>query len=120
MATRATYRFVDTRKDVSYNNIEIYIHYDGYPSGAVNYFIKGLSSENTNRNLPEEFITINKNAQFTVDCYKHGDTEYHYDIFQISKSEYTIAARFRNIKTNKFETFFNGKLTDFIKKYKED
>lgn len=71
MSTRATYRFIPA--DPKFKPaITVYIHHDGYPSGAAGY-LQGASSA-------EDFIRKNARAEITLSHEVHGDTEYRYDI----------------------------------------
>lgn len=84
MSTRATYLFKgdDIRPDVCF-----YIHYDGYPEGAAEYFRDMLNQVNERGGLAGRFIRGNSYAEFTGGHNNHGDTEYRYTIHQDGKLE---------------------------------
>lgn len=72
MSTRANYIFLK-------NNISLciaYIHYDGYPAGAANYFQKALLLGDGRIDNPGEFLRANPEAELCSDT--HGDIEYLY------------------------------------------
>lgn len=78
MSTRANYVFYK-------NGISLciaYIHYDGYSSGAANYFQKALLLGDGRINNPREFLRANPEAELCSDI--HGDIEYLYT-FDIDK-----------------------------------
>ena len=79
MSTRATYLFSNT--SMAGEDVCIYIHHDGYPSGAAQYLsrAKNLSSRDR-RPLLESFIAANKGAEITRSHSTHGDTDYRYSI----------------------------------------
>lgn len=126
MATRATYRFDDQRgiKDRQYERVDIYIHHDGYPAGAAEYFKialdakreSSISSGNPRRGLLESFLTGNKRSEITHNYTKHKDTEYHYILIQF-EDEYQFQAFSKNIEGGDFHMFFDGTLEEFINQY---
>jgi len=77
MSTRATYRFSNTA--LAGEDVTVYIHHDGYPMGAAEYFRKALDEKmDSGKPLLEAFITANRGALITRDHEAHGDTEYRY------------------------------------------
>lgn len=77
MSTRATYTFSNTA--LAGEDVTVYIHHDGYPVGAAEYFRKALNEKmDTGKPLLEAFITANRGALITRDHEAHGDTEYRY------------------------------------------
>ena len=86
MATRATYR-------ISCGNqaeLTVYIHWDGYPEGAADYFDRALDLYENPREskLLEQasfeacFLIANPKAEVTRSHEWHGDTEYRYEIWR--------------------------------------
>lgn len=106
MATRATYRFTNTY---------IYIHYDGYPEGAANYFYQTIISPSKG-NFATQFIRAVPSAEITSSHAIHGDTDYRYDITGTGPNA-TIEAYARLGK--EWRHFFNGTLYQFISTYSE-
>tara|TARA_R110000822_G_scaffold266119_1_gene389961 strand:+ start:187 stop:564 length:378 start_codon:yes stop_codon:yes gene_type:complete len=77
MSTRATYLFSNT--SMAGEDVCIYIHHDGYPSGAAQYLSNAKHrSSRDRRPLLESFIAANKGAQITHSHQAHGDTDYRY------------------------------------------
>ncbi len=104
MSTRATYQFISEWSGTH----TAYIHHDGYPLGAAHYFSDG---EKTISNI-NAFIRANHNAEMTASHEIHGDTEYRYTV----KSGHLIAQKRVNF-TDKFDTFWQGAIADFVKEY---
>ena len=79
MSTRATYLFSNT--SMAGEDVCIYIHHDGYPSGAAQYLSNAKHLSSTDRRpLLESFIAANKGAEITRCHSTHGDTDYRYSI----------------------------------------
>jgi len=77
MSTRATYTFSNTA--LAGEDITVYIHHDGYPMGAAEYFRKAMDEKlDSGRQLLEAFIAANDRAMITRCHQAHGDTEYRY------------------------------------------
>lgn len=125
MATRATYTF-KTEAQYDYErraDVHVYIHYDGYPSGAASYFNAALKLLNDRRaplsnlrgGITEQFIRANPLAEITSHADNHGDTEFHYDVIKSSGSIRLEAYELQRNQT-KYQ-FFNGTLEDFVNKY---
>ena len=81
MSTRATYTI---KENESVNSF--YIHHDGYPSYAYNYFKNMIDFESNIEPLykskggyAERFLRANSGAMFTSRPSNHSDREYHYD-----------------------------------------
>jgi hypothetical protein len=127
MSTRATYRIAAN----SYSESEqqyFYIHYDGYPRGAVQYFkeflsnledlIEGEGYRTGNCVVAFGMLPL---SEFTRDHENHGDTEYRYNVyhdqqqgtFHVTGYRHTWGANPEDIWTR----FFEGAMEDFIKKY---
>lgn len=77
MSTRATYQIDFAR---------FYIHHDGYPEGAAEYFARALDPANRgqdrapNASLADDFMRANSRAELIEDHADHGDTEYRYTV----------------------------------------
>lgn len=80
MSTRATYQITTEKLEV--DPVTLYIHYDGYPKGAMGYIKAGLLIESKRGTFIEQFIRINDMAEITPDHNAHGDTEFTYDIIE--------------------------------------
>jgi len=86
MATRATYRIACGNKA----ELTVYIHWDGYPEGAADYFDRALNLYENPRGseLLEKasfeacFLIANPKAEVTRSHESHGDTEYRYDVWR--------------------------------------
>ena len=83
MSTRANYIFKSGRKTLA----AFYIHHDGYPEGAAEYFHKALIYGKGKINSPDIFLRANDACE--ISCI-HGDIEYLYEF---------------NIKTQKLKVF---------------
>ena len=104
MATRATYQFINELADT----YTVYIHHDGDPEGAANYFKNGdalIFDIN-------DFIRANDAAEMTRSHEIHGDTDYRYTV----EGTRIIAEESVNF-TDKFETFFDGSVAVFVQQY---
>lgn len=78
MSTRATYTFSNTA--LAGEDVTVYIHHDGYPMGAAEYFRKAMDEKlDSGRQLLEAFIAANDRAMITRCHEAHGDTDYRYD-----------------------------------------
>tara|TARA_R110000822_G_scaffold233008_1_gene364588 strand:+ start:605 stop:940 length:336 start_codon:yes stop_codon:yes gene_type:complete len=105
MSTRATYQFISEWSGTH----TVYIHHDNYPQGAAMYFTDSNSESIYNVNT---FIRNNETAQLTESHQIHGDTEYRYTV----EGTRLIAQKRINF-TDKFETFFDGSVADFVQEY---
>ena len=77
MSTRATYTFSNTA--LAGEDVTVYIHHDGYPMGAAEYFRKAMDEKlDSGRQLLEAFIAANDRAMITRCHQAHGDTDYRY------------------------------------------
>ena len=126
MATRATYTF---KTETQYKfegpaDVHVYIHYDGYPSGAASYFNNALKLLNERRvplsnirgGITEQFIRANNLAEITSHADNHGDTEFHYDITKGDTGPIRIEAYELRRDETKYQ-FFNGTLEGFVARY---
>ena len=103
MSTRATYKF---------ETATIYIHYDGYFSGAAAYFYSWLTNPSKGCNATQ-FIRANEHAELTHSHGSHGDTEYQYDIAG-NGVESELVARSRNWSNDQWHTKYVGCVREFI------
>ena len=76
MSTRANYIFKAGRKTLA----TFYIHHDGYPEGATEYFQKALLLGNGKISSPDIFLRANSQCEISD---IHGDIEYLYE-FEIN------------------------------------
>ncbi len=104
MATRATYQFISEWS----GTYTAYIHHDGYPEGAAQYFLNG-DKPIFNINA---FIRANHRAEMTASHEIHGDTEYRYTL----QGSHLFAQKRINF-TNEFETIWDASIETFIGKY---
>ncbi len=112
MSTRATYQFKSGTQTLA----TIYIHHDGYPEGAAEYYFAPCFE----RFSVNSFFRANERAEITESHEIHGDTEYRYTV-QDEGQDSTIVAEKRVGDWNdpSWVEFFSGKLVDFINKYGE-
>ena len=103
MSTRATYCI---------DNHFFYIHCDGYPDGAAWYFWNMLHANSLRGGDAEAFLRGNTLSSFTESHTLHTDTEYRYTL-----NGYTLTAYERVDFSEKWLTFFNGNIWDFINLY---
>lgn len=113
MSTRANYSFIKNNKTL----VTFYIHHDGYPEGAANYFQKALLLSNGRIDSPDTFTRANTEAKI---CYNlMGDIEYHY-IFNIDTQVIKIEKIYYPDEESRFKRFITVSQTDiytFINKY---
>ena len=90
MATRATYEI---------ENSLFYIHHDGYPQGAAQYFLAAMEADikNDTITLEEAFARGNVRAEPIWTHDDHGDTEYRYTVktapYQLNPKDPTLMIR---------------------------
>lgn len=101
MSTRATYQFVHGC---------VYVHHDGYPSGAAEYFKNGVKNV-------EAFIRGNLKAELTMDHSMHQDTDYQYDINDFNGQLIARKSYFDEVLGKRYDVFFEGTVSEFITKY---
>ena len=118
MSTRATYLFSNT--SMAGEDVCIYIHHDGYPSGAAQYLsnAKHISSRDR-RPLLESFIAANKGAEITRCHSTHGDTDYRYFISGTGNALVTCHSRHVSLEDGEgfsthWKEIFSGTLNKFI------
>jgi hypothetical protein len=115
MSTRATYLF--TNNSMAAEDICVYIHHDGYPTGAAEYFRKALFIAKTDRRpILESFIAANSRAEITRSHQAHGDTDYRYTI---DRKDVKVQKRISNFSEehgfdNYWETIYSGSIEEFI------
>lgn len=127
MGTRATYSFSGQNKKTQH----VYIHWDGYPSGAAYYFQGAVtrlrerlkSAPSAERGgLFEAFIRANVQAEITSDPDMHGDTEFHYEVEEGYFVEENFNLRAYQYKWHPSDTadqrvrsiIWSGKLVEFL------
>ena len=110
MSTRATYQI---------NGTTLYIHHDGYPEGAAQYFRAALdwaeqyrAKHQRNRGLAEAFITANDRSELCKGHHVFGDTEWRYTV-----TGQDLKAEKRNMASDTWHPHFDGPLLDFVAKY---
>lgn len=118
MSTRAVYGFKDDR-----NTFWVYVHHDGYPTGAAEKFDEVLQSKKV-WELPRfeadefaaGFVAANKTSsgsvRLTTGPEAHGDTEYAYLIEQDGGA--LVITAYNSGEPSGDAMFFNGRLTEFI------
>lgn len=101
MSTRANYRIDD---------VLFYIHHDGYPEGAADYFNDAII-KNNGRLTAGAFMRANERCEFSDGL--HGDIEYFYNYNSKEDILRAYSVDFEGEKT----LFFNGSIFDFINEY---
>lgn len=117
MSTRATYQIADQIAGTH----TFYIHYDGYPEGAAEYFWNMMHAENRGGGMPSQFLRANELAELTQGHDAHVDTEYRYTVdhtgfLKAQKRTGWDGDRF-TVPTARWETFFTGHVCEFINQY---
>lgn len=116
MSTRATYRFSGEEWCPP---TTIYIHYDGYPTGAAWYFYTMLTNPSKG-SMATQFIRANDQAEVTESHECHGDTEYRYDLEGRGPAAIlTGYKRYGFGETERWEQFFKAPLHEFFDKRAE-
>lgn len=109
MSTRATYRFDDESSKTT-----IYVHHDGYPTGAASYFYDMLNNPSSG-NLATQFIRAVPRATITKSHEYHGDTEYQYTVTHVESNSLDPFLDAFDVNNN--ATIFSGPLYDFVHKH---
>ncbi len=110
MSTRATYQF----KDGPDTLVTYYIHHDGYPAGAAEYYmIPALECFNATG-----FFRKNERAEVTWGHEAHGDTQFRYTI-NGEDVDATVTVSERPLSTGVWDPIFEGTLIEFLEKYAE-
>lgn len=114
MATRATY----TIKNNLGKTAHLYIHWDGYETGAAAYFYAALTSNiEGNGGFAERIIRAIPGAELTDGPEAHADTEFHYEI-KADMSLHAHAWKYRNGERHMTPVFV-GDIYSFINRYNE-
>ena len=134
MSTRATYRITEDKGE-EFPTDTFYIHYDGYPEGAAEYFHQLLTyREEQKVLLGTEFRRKSMAAMFemgiplsekTKDHDAHGDTEYRYNLFFGKIGNQVQAYKRKSIDLGEqyfdhWEEFFKDDIDKFIKQFRDD
>ncbi|KJU85376.1 hypothetical protein MBAV_002425 [Candidatus Magnetobacterium bavaricum] len=109
MSTRATYQFTSNEK-TNEPTVTFYVHFDGYPEGAAEYFQAMLGQKHGG--LATKFMHAVDEAELTLSHEAHGDTEYRYTI---TGDDHLTALE--KIDRDTWTVFFEGTLAEFIKQY---
>ncbi len=107
MSTRATYGFEEDGVKAVY-----YIHHDGYPAGAAEYFKAAQNVYSGSAMFMDDFSLANSAASHTVSHESHGDTEYRYDAVG-NMLRATKRINYGSVWTE----FFHGTISGFIAQY---
>ena len=90
MATRATYQITTFA-----NTSTIYVHHDGYPEGAAEYFrntleLMRISKRECSRDFVPAFLWANEKSMLTNSHEEHGDTEWRYNIKRVKNPDSVV------------------------------
>ena len=113
MSTRATYLL-----STAYDNdmVCFYIHQDGYPEGAANYFYNMHHCKNAKAGFAGRFFRANANAEF-IPCHEaHGDTEFCYTL----NIRGLLKAWKKERINNQWDIFYQGAWYHFVNTYLKD
>jgi len=117
MATRATYSITNNMGITAH----LYIHWDGYETGAAAYFYAALTNAAAsagNGGFAEQILRAIPGAELTSHPDQHGDTEFHYDISS-DMSLKAFAIRRQENNTRKKVPVFVGDIYSFINRYND-
>lgn len=109
MSTRGNYIFHSRKKIL----VNIYNHWDNYPSGAAYLLNNMLLQDDEHNNRPAMFLKANPSAEVTQEI--HGDSEYCYYIEGDKIRACNVG--FDDFDKIKCTAFFVGSIYDFINKY---
>lgn len=120
MGTRATYTFKGDGESHT-----VYVHWDGYPTGAAEYLGATLKSDNVwelPRYEADEFAagfvatvkTGGGNVRLAKSPRKFGDIQYAYTVTQKDGELWIKAQSINNWDSWKAKTIWQGKLSEFI------
>mgnify|MGYP003141642136 FL=1 len=120
MATRATYCI----QCGNHSTLTLYIHWDGYPEGAANYFDRALNLLENPRGseLLEKasfeacFLIANPKAEVTRSHEQHADTDYRYNIFR-KGSRYFVEWQERKSCGKGFQIINTLPMREFIDRF---
>ena len=113
MSTRATYQITS-----GFSTATVYIHHDGYLSGAASYFKDTIDLMRiSGRSLLPCFLWANERAELT-DCHDaHADTEYRYDLARQDGIWNVTAYKRRSYYSDAFEVVYDGNLSAFVNQH---
>lgn len=114
MSTRATYQF---RAEHGYQTT-LYIHYDGYLSGAASYFAAACRHPNKRGTLADRMLRANDVAEITMGHDAHGDTEFRYTVLRpVTSANGPDVLRAQSRTWNDaspWRTVFEGSIAEFL------
>jgi hypothetical protein len=118
MSTRATYQFLKPHTPT----ITTYIHHDGYPEGAADYFVAALEKAPFRNVSAEAFIRANDGAEIVESHDAHGDTLYRYTIITGEKGAPVRVEAWKRSFGNGDDAdvwtlIYEGKLSDFLLRF---
>ena len=116
MSTPATYEFRATNRSLSDVTVCFYIHHDGYPKGAAQYFyaMHDPQSPDNCQDYASQFFRVNKGAEFTKDRDMHINTAYHY----IFSHNQTLSV-FERQNDNSWLSLYEGNWLDFVNPHQQ-
>jgi hypothetical protein len=117
MSTRATYLFEPGPNDL-FPKTCIYIHWDGYPEGAANYFYDSLMHAHQRGGWPNVFLRANDAAELTTSHDAHGDTEYRYTLS--GEGDVLTCQKREGDATESWPTQWSGPVHEFVNEHAED
>lgn len=117
MATRATYSITNNMGITAH----LYIHWDGYETGAAAYFYAALTNAAAsagNGGFAEQMLRAISGAELTSHPEQHGDTEFHYEILSDMSLKAFAIRRDEDDKRKKVPVFV-GDIYSFINRYND-
>ena len=124
MSTRAVYTFVENDKEF----FPVYVHHDGYPSGAASKIVEAFKKAWPLPRFEADefaaaFIAANKDKEgsvrLTTGPQNHSDLDYVYEIFQSSRNN-QLCIRASKIIGHTPVEFYYGRLKEFIANYADE
>lgn len=113
MSTRATYKIQH-----NFGTLMTYIHHDGYPAGAAQYFFEAqVAARVHNKSLPQVWMFANDRAELTESHEIHGDTEYRYDLVRRGGEWRVTASKRDSFDADTYSVFFTGTLLEFLSEH---
>ncbi len=113
MGTRATYQISSGIFDKQ--TVCFYIHWDGYPQGAAQYFWNMHSIKSNRGGYAGKFVRGNEYAEFTPSHNTHGDTEYRYSL----DDEGNLTAWEGHNFGESWKVIYKGAWHEFVNQYYE-
>lgn len=109
MSTRATYLFN------GFATVCFYLHHDGYPEGAANYFRQMIRYTEGKGGFAERFMRGNVRAELTGGHHTHCDTEFRYTM----QADGFLVAEARKGwgDDEQWSGFFAGHVSEFVNRY---